>query len=149
MTQRQALIEYLNRYYRAAVKLEELERTSAILKGKAGSSSGGDLSRVSVKSSGVSDPTAAYAIRISQLDENIAMRRLLLPKYENEIIAVLNFLPVDSTGWSVLTQRFLEFKKHEEIYLTLFISRSVYFRIFNSAIDELLRFKKVQTILEA
>lgn len=146
---RRILKRYLSQYYRARKKqttlrhrLKELQTELRHPGVKAPPLNGIPTKRQA------SNGSASLIFKISDIEERIQRQIEIEARSVNEIMDILDFLPVDSTERDILEYRHIDCKSWNEIMELVHLTRSPCFEHYNKGLDRLLTYKKVRVTLE-
>ncbi|WP_300416109.1 hypothetical protein [uncultured Oscillibacter sp.] len=137
--EREAVKRYLQQYHAAKQKrriLEERRRTlSADLRGPS------TPAYRAVPSSRPVHPDGAGAVvfQIAEVEERIAAQQAEMAKAVQNVMDLIDLLPVGSTERTVVEMRHIDCKPWEQIAKAVYMSRSAIFNYYNAALDMLAR----------
>ena len=148
MERKELLKLYLNRYNKAKNRIEALEMTRKAICADAEVPYHSSYSKdVKVQSSPSADGMLCVAIRLEEVNERIDKQRKQLSRLVLDILTILEFLPVDSDERTVLEMKYIQKRSDKAIYSSMYISKSQFYKIRNKAFNTLLRYSKVNKIL--
>lgn len=150
MERRELLKLYLNRYNKTKNRIKELDKTYHTILSDAEvpyQSSYSKDTKVRSSSSG-NNGMLNILVRLEEIKERIETQKKLLVELAVKIFDVLDFLPVESEWRSLLEMKYIQKQSDKAIYRSLYISKSQFYKLLNQALDELLRYSKVNKILD-
>lgn len=149
MSNKELLKLYLNRYNNAKNRIKELEIIQEQLENDAEFSSRVDnTSSLRVQNNSLSESTAVFAIRITEIEDRIRMQKQHLSKVVIEILDIFDYLAPESEERSILELKYIRNKTVDDICEARYVSRGKYYMIYDRALSKLLEFKRVDVILE-
>ena len=137
--EREAVKRYLQQYHAAKQKrriLEERRRTlSADLRGPS------TPAYRAMPSSRPVHPDGAGAVvfQIAEVEERIEAQQVEMAKAVQNVMDLIDLLPVGSTERTVVEMRHIDCKPWEQIARAVYMSRSAIFNYYNAALDMLAR----------
>jgi len=140
---------YLERYVKAKRRLKELEETHKVILNDSNSPQYGagykEFPRV--MSSSVSVGAASFSIKLSDVEERIAVQKDRLRFLILETLEILDFLPADSNERSALELFYIQDKKVSYCCYSMCVSRTTFFDIKKKALNDLLKYEKVKQLI--
>lgn len=137
--EREAVKRYLQQYHAAKQKrriLEERRRTlSADLRGPSTPAYNAMPSSRPVHPDGA----GAVVFQIAEVEERIAAQQAEMAKAVQNVMDLIDLLPVGSTERTVVEMRHIDCKPWEQIAKAVYMSRSAIFNYYNAALDMLAR----------
>ena len=137
--EREAVKRYLQQYHAAKQKkriLEERRRTlSADLRGPSTPAYSAMPSSRPVHPDGA----GAVVFQIAEVEERIAAQQAEMAKAVQNVMDLIDLLPVGSTERTVVEMRHIDCKPWEQIAKAVYMSRSAIFNYYNAALDMLAR----------
>ena len=148
--EKELLKKYLGQYYAGRIKRVQLERRLKTIQREMEAPVGGiGYSPVNYRNKNSIGPGAAsFVYRMGEIETRIQEQKEKIEKALLKIMDIMDFLKENSTERMVLELRFIDCKKWEVIEKELHLSRRACFDYQNRALERLLEFKKVQTILK-
>lgn len=147
--QRMHLRRYLNQYFRAARKKEQLEARLHTFRESMGNVGGSGYDPASGSHTNkVGDGAASEVIRIIQVEERIRDQKAEMKETMLNVMKIMDFLPAESTERMILEYRHIDRMSWRQICGATNYSRSRAADYYNQGIDKLLTFKKVLKIIE-
>lgn len=148
MERKELLKEYLNRYNKAKNRIKALEMTIKTICDDAAVPYHSSYNKdVKVQSSPTADGMLYVAIRLEEVYERIDKQRKQLMEIMLDVLDILEFLPIDSDERIVLEMNYIQNRSDKAIYSSMYISKSQFYKIKNKALNALLRYSKVNKIL--
>ena len=133
--EREAVKRYLQQYHAAKQKrriLEERRRTlSADLRGPSTPAYSAMPSSRPVHPDGA----GAVVFQIAEVEERIAAQQAEMAKAVQNVMDLIDLLPVGSTERTVVEMRHIDCKPWEQIAKAVYMSRSAIFNYYNAALD--------------
>lgn len=137
--EREAVKRYLQQYHAAKQKrriLEERRRTlSADMRGPSTPAYSAMPSSRPVHPDGA----GAVVFQIAEVEERIEAQRAEMTKAVQNVMDLIDLLPVGSTERTVVEMRHIDCKPWEQIARAVYLSRSAIFNYYNAALDMLAR----------
>ena len=137
--EREAVKRYLQQYRAAKQKkriLEERRRTlSADLRGQSTPAYSAMPSSRPVHPDGA----GAVVFQIAEVEERIEAQQVEMAKAVQNVMDLIDLLPVGSTERTVVEMRHIDCKPWEQIARAVYMSRSAIFNYYNAALDMLAR----------
>ena len=138
-TEREAVKRYLQQYHAAKQKkriLEERRRTlSADLRGPSTPAYRAMPSSRPVHPGGA----GAVVFQIAEVEERIEAQQTEMAQAVQNVMDLIDLLPVGSTERTVVEMRHIDCKPWEQIARAVYMSRSAIFNYYNAALDMLAR----------
>ena len=148
MERKKLLNMYLNRYNKAKNRIATLKETEKAIREDMKSPYQSSYSKdVKVQSSLSADSMPCFLIRLEEINERIREQQMHSARVVVEIMNVLDFLPGESDERNILEMKYIQKKSDKAIYTSMYISKSQFYKLRNRAFDALLRFAKVNDIL--
>ena len=148
MERRELLKLYLNRYNKAKNRMAALDKTYKTILADAKVPYQSSYSKdTKVQSSSSGEGMVSVIIRLDEIRERMEDQRKELSSLTLEFFDVLDFLPTESEGRSLLEMKYIQQQSDVSIYRSMYISKSQYYKLLNQTLDKLLRFSKVNEIL--
>lgn len=147
MTKKELLKRYLNRYNKAKNRIKELEKLLVQLREDGAFPQSPGSSPTRIQSNSVGNGTAELALRVVEIEERINSQKRQLSTLLGEILDVLDYLPLESDERAVFELRYLGGKREAFICKARYISRSTYYRLFDSGYKALLQYRRIGEIL--
>lgn len=149
MERKKLLSLYLNRYNKAKNRIATLEETEKAIRNDMKSPYQSSYSKdVKVQSSPSADALPSFLIRIEEIRERIRDQQMQSVKLVVEIMNILDFLLTESDERNILEMKYIQKKSDKAIYNSMYISKSQFYKLRNKALDELLRYAKVNQIID-
>ena len=144
------LKEYLNQYYNCRAKRVQLESRLENIRREMETPIGGrGYSPVNYGGTNKVRPGAAsFVYRMGEIETRIEDQKNKIEKALLKIMDMMDFLEENSTERMILELRFIDCKSWEDIGKEMHLSRSVCFDYQNKALEKLLDFKKVKSMLK-
>jgi hypothetical protein len=149
---RRLLKRYLSQYFRAKEKQSALRQRLAELQAELQHPGVKAPSLTGIPSSNkgrVSNGSASLIFKIGDIEDRIQHQIEIEAQSVNDIMDILDFLPVDSIERDILEYRHIDCKTWDEIMDMVHLSRSPCFEHYNKGLDKLISYKKVRATLEA
>ena len=147
--QKNELKWYLNQYFRAVTKKEQLELRLQTLRESMGAVKGVNYSLVSNGNTNRSrDGAASEVIRVREIEECVEKQRAKTNQAILNVMKIMDFLPVDSMERTILEYRHIVRLSWRQICRATNYSRTSATMYYNRGIDKLLAFGKVLKIIE-
>ena len=147
--QRTHLRWYLNQYFRAARKKEQLEARLHAFRESMGSVGGSGYDPASGSHTNkVGDGAASEVIRIIQVEERIRDQKTEMKETMLNVMKIMDFLPAESTERMILEYRHIDRMSWRQICGAINYSRTTANDYYNRGLDKLLKYKKVLKIIE-
>ena len=138
--EREAVKRYLQQYHAAKQKkriLEERRRTlAADLRGP--STAPAYRAAPSARPAHP-DGAGAVVFKIADVEERIEAQQMEMAKAVQNVMDLIDLLPVGSTERTVVEMRHIDSKTWEQIAKEVYLSRSAVFNYYNTALDRLAR----------
>lgn len=147
---KEVLKEYLNQYYTGRIKWSQLERRLKNIRAEMDTPIGGyGYSPVNYGGTNKVGPGAAsFVYRMSEIETRIEDQKSRVEKALLKVMDIMDFLEENSTERMVLELRFIDCKSWAAIEKEMHLSRRSCFDYQNRALEKLMGYKKVRTILE-
>ena len=146
--QRMHLRWYLNQYFRAARKKEQLEARLHAFRESMGSVGGSGYDPASGSHTNkVGDGAASEVIRIIQVEERIRDQKTEMKETMLNVMKIMDFLPAESTERMILEYRHIDRMSWRQICGATNYSRTTANDYYNRGLDKLLKYKKVLKII--
>lgn len=100
------------------------------------------------KTNKITDQPAGFLVRMAEIEERIAEERERESRCMLQIMEIMDYLDKDSTERRILECRYIDEERMDKIASSEHMARKTCYQYINKGIDELLKFKKVRTILE-
>lgn len=147
--QRVLLKQYLGQYYSAKRVKQRLEKRLQVISEEMGSIRGMNYSPIpSGKTNAISDGPISGVIRKMEVEERIENQKDEMAKAMLSVMAVMDFLPVNSEEREVLELRHIDCMSWKQICKEINLTRTPCNNRYDKGIDRLLEFKKVQKIIK-
>ena len=147
--QRMNLRWYLNQYFRAARKKEQLEARLHTFRESMGNVGGCGYNPASGSHTNkVGDGAASEVIRIIQVEERIRDQKVEMKETMLNVMKIMDFLPAESTERMILEYRHIDRMSWRQICGATNYSRTTANDYYNRGLDKLLKYKKVLKIIE-
>lgn len=146
--QRNILRSYLSRYRRAKNRVNKLRRRREDfiedMKYPLGAQSYSGLPR----SSAPNDGAATYVFRLCEIEERIIEQEKNANSIMLQIMDIMDFLPEESESRCVMEVKYIDGQSEKQIMAAQFYSsRTTVAKYINAGLDELLTYKKIQSII--
>ena len=148
MTDKEFLAVFLGRYQKALAKIAELEQLKQRIESEAVSIKGVNITTDKVQSNKHTDNVAAPVVSAVSVGEKIADLQSKLPALMNNTDRVINMLPFEFQGRTVLEAHFIFGYPLATAHSFLGISRNQVYVQYNKALELLLKLPEVREILE-
>ena len=147
---KEVLKEYLNQYYTGRIKRSQLERRLKNIRAEMDAPIGGyGYSPVNYGGTNQVGPGAAsFVYRMSEIETRIEEQKSRVEKALLKVMDIMDFLEENSTERMVLELRFIDCKGWAAIEKEMHLSRRACFDYQNRALEKLMGYKKVRTILK-
>ncbi len=147
---KELLKEYLNQYYSGRIKRTQLEKRLENIRSEMDAPIGGyGYSPVNYGGTNKVGPGAAsFVYRMGEIETRIEDQKSRVEKALLKVMDIMDFLEESSTERMVLELRFIDCKSWAAIEKEMHLSRRACFDYQNRALDRLLQFKKVKSILK-
>lgn len=147
---KELLKAYLNQYYVGRIKRTQLERRLKNIQEEMATPIGGyEYSPVNYGGTNkVSSGAASFVYRMSEIEIRIENQKDSVEKALLKVMDIMDFLEENSTERVILELRFIDCKNWENIEKEMHLSRRACFNYQNKALEKLLTFKKIQTIIK-
>lgn len=147
---KKVLKEYLNQYYTGRIIRSQLERRLKNIRAEIDAPIGGyGYSPVNYGGTNkVSPGAASFVYRMSEIETRIENQKSRVEKALLKVMDIMDLLEENSTERIVLELRFIDCKNWAAIEKEIHLSRRACFDYQNRALEKLLGYKKVGTILE-
>lgn len=147
---KEVLKEYLNQYYTGRIKRSQLERRLKNIQAEMDAPIGGyGYSPVNYGGTNKVGPGAAsFVYRMSEIETRIEDQKSRVEKALLKVMDIMDFLEENSTERMVLELRFIDCKRWATIEKEMHLSRRSCFDYQNRALEKLLGYKEVGTILK-
>lgn len=148
--ERELLKEYLNQYHAGRMKRTQLERRLKNIREEMNMPIGGyGYSPVNYGGTNKVRPGAAsFVYRMSEIETRIEEQKNLAEKALLKVMDIMDFLEENSTERMVLELRFIDCKSWAAIEKELHLSRRSCFDYQSKALDSLLGYKKIKSVLK-
>ena len=148
MERKKLLNMYLNRYNKAKNRIATLKETEKAIREDMKTPYQSSYSKdIKVQSCPSADSMPCFLIRLEEINERIREQQMHSARVVVEIMNVLDFLPGESDERNILEMKYIQKKSDKAIYASMYISKSQFYKLRNRAFDALLRFAKVNDIL--
>lgn len=146
---KELLKAYLNQYYTGRIKRSQLERRLKNIRAEMDAPIGGyGYSPVNYGGTNkVGSGAASFVYRMSEIETRIEDQKSRVEKALLKVMDIMDFLEENSTERMVLELRFIDCKGWAAIEKEMQLSRRACFDYQRKALEKLLGFKKVKTIL--
>lgn len=148
--EKELLKRYLGQYYAGRMKRTQLERRLKSIKEEMDSPIGGHgyspINYAGTNNTGTG--AASFVYRMSEIETRIETQKSNTEKALLKVMDIMDFLEENSTERMVLELRFIDCKNWKTIEKELHLSRRSCFDYQNKALEKLLEFKKVKTVLK-
>jgi ArpU family phage transcriptional regulator len=149
MERKKLLSLYLNRYNKVKNRIKTLRETENAIRADMNSPYQSSYSKdAKVQSSSSADKLPCFLIRIEEINERIYTQQLQASRVVVEIMNILDFLPSESDERNILEMKYIQKKSDKAIYSSMYISKSQFYKLRNRAFEKLLRYAKVNEILD-
>jgi hypothetical protein len=149
MTDRDVLKIYLGRYSRALEKISELESERQQTEENAAAiKSACNFTYTKVKTNSVNKQAETCAVKAVHIEEKINRIKAQLSGIRNDVLRMINFLPIEADGYCLLTEKFLYCKSPSQIMSDLHITKSGYYNRYNNTLEILLQNKEIREVLK-
>ena len=146
---KELLKQYLNQYYLCKVKKLQLEKRLKNIQEEMTTPIGGKgYAPINHKGNDVGLGAASFVYRMSEIETRIEEQKVKVADALLRVMDVMDFLEENSPERMVLEFRFIDCKSWNIIEKEMHFSRSMLFLYQNKALEKLLTFKKVNTIVE-
>ena len=147
---KEVLKEYLNQYYTGRIKRSQLERRLENILAEMATPIGGyGYSPVNYGGTNkVGSGAASFVYRMSETETRIEEQKSRVEKALLKVMDIMDFLEENSMERMVLELRFIDCKSWAAIEEEIHLSRRACFGYQNRALEKLLGFKKVKTVLQ-
>lgn len=147
---KELLKEYLNQYYSDRIKRTQLEKRLKSIRTEMEAPIGGyGYSPVNYGGTNKVGPGAAsFVYRMSEIETRIGEQKSRVEKALLKVMDIMDFLEESSTERMVLELRFIDCRGWAAIEKEMHLSRRACFDYQNRALEKLLQFKKVRSILK-
>lgn len=140
---------YLQRYIVARRRLNELKETHEVILNDSNNPQYGAGYKAfpRVMSSSVNSGAASFSIKLSDIEDRIAVQQDKLKYLVLEVLEILDYLPPNSKERSALELSYIQDKSVKACCYSMYVARSTFFDIKKKAIDDLLKYEKVKLIV--
>ena len=146
--QKNKLKWYLNQYFRAVTKKEQLELRLQTLRESMGAVRGINYSLVTNGNTNKSrDGAASEVIRVREIEECVEKQRAKTNQAILNVMKIMDFLPMDSMERIILEYRHIDRLSWRQICRATNYSRTSATTYYNRGVDKLLTFGKVLQII--
>lgn len=147
---KELLKEYLNQYYAGRMRRSQLEKRLKNIQAEMAVPIGGyGYSPVNYGGTNkVGSGAASFVYRMSEIETRIEEQKNQVEKALLKIMDIMDFLEENSTERIVLELRFIDCKSWTVIEREMHLSRRSLFSYQDRALEKLLGFKKVRTIMK-
>ncbi len=147
---KELLKKYLNQYYSDRIKRTQLEKRLKSIRTEMEAPIGGyGYSPVNYGGTNKVGPGAAsFVYRMSEIETRIGEQKSRVEKALLKVMDIMDFLEESSTERMVLELRFIDCRGWAAIEKEMHLSRRACFDYQNRALEKLLQFKKVRSILK-
>ena len=146
--QKNELKWYLNQYFRAVTKKEQLELRLQTLRESMGAVKGVNYSLVTNGNTNRSrDGAASEVIRVREIEECVEKQRAKTNQAILNVMKIMDFLPMDSMERIILEYRHIDRLSWRQICRATNYSRTSATTYYNRGVDKLLTFGKVLQII--
>lgn len=148
--EKELLKEYLNQYHIGRIKRVQLEERLKNIREEMNMPIGGrGYSPVNYGGTNKEKPGAAsFVYRMGEIETRIEDQKIWVEKALLKVMDIMDFLEENSTERMILELRFIDCKNWSVIEREMSLSRRACFDYQNRALEKLLEFKRVKTILK-
>lgn len=143
------LKQYLGQYYAARIKKRQLEIRLQTFRQDMVGTKGMQYSPVPrSQTNKVGDGPASMVIRAMEIEGQIESQKSEMAKAMLNVMKIMDFLPEKSTERIILEYRHIDCLTWKQVCKEMHMTRTPCNNYYNAGIDKLLKYKKVQKLLD-
>lgn len=146
--ERNTLKKYLSQAFRAKEMKRDLQIRLLNIMEECGSIGGHGYSGMPTSPSKSSDGAAAYSFRLADIEERIKSQGKVLEKSYENVMDIMDYLPIGDKGRAILEYRYIDFMTWDQVAKKVYLTVNPCIDHCNAALDKLLTFERIRTILE-